>query len=124
MSRMIVQYEEISRSNNNNNSSKDSNQSNHNHNKDDIINVTKAAARKSILIQIAKAKAANSFTRQRYRVATSMSIDVRRVLSQLRFIILDFRIKSIVLHNLFNVNIASIIGSPSNVTMEGIIESP
>jgi hypothetical protein len=59
---MIVLCGEISRSKHN--SSKDSNQSNHNnrrHNKDDIC-VTKAAARKSILIQItARAKAANGF---------------------------------------------------------------
>jgi hypothetical protein len=49
---MIVQHEEIS--------------SNHNYlsrhnNKSDTINVTKAAARKSILRQIARAKAANLY---------------------------------------------------------------
>jgi hypothetical protein len=48
---MILQYEEISRS------KKDSNKCNEQ--KDDIFNVTKAVVRKSILMQITKAKAEN-----------------------------------------------------------------
>jgi hypothetical protein len=52
MSHMIVQYVEISR-----NSNKDSSR----HNKYGIINVTKAAVRKSTLTQIPKAKAASLF---------------------------------------------------------------
>jgi hypothetical protein len=54
---MIVQCETILHNNNSSNS----NNSIHN-NKDDIINVTKAAAKRSILMQItARAKAANGF---------------------------------------------------------------
>jgi hypothetical protein len=54
---MIVQRGEISRCNNN---SKDSNCNSNHNNKDDIC-VTKAVARRSILMQIAKVRAANSF---------------------------------------------------------------
>jgi hypothetical protein len=50
---MTVQRGEISSSNNNNSSRYNS--------KDDIINVTKAAVRKSILMQIARVRAANRF---------------------------------------------------------------
>jgi len=40
---------------------KKDNSSNHNHNKDDIYNAIKAEARKSILMQTTKARAANGF---------------------------------------------------------------
>jgi hypothetical protein len=53
MNHMIVLFEEISHSRNKN--------SNHiNSSKDDIFNVTKAVVRKSILMKIAKVKAANT----------------------------------------------------------------
>jgi hypothetical protein len=59
MSRMIVLCGEISRSKDN--SSKGSNHSSRRHNKDDTLNVAKAVVRKSILMQITRAKAANGF---------------------------------------------------------------
>jgi hypothetical protein len=64
MSHMIVQCGGISRSSNKDNHNNHINSNNHrsHNNKDDIINVTKAVARKSILMQItARAKAANGF---------------------------------------------------------------
>jgi hypothetical protein len=57
MSRMIVQYREISRSNHTN---KDK-YSNRRHNKGAITCAIKAVVKKSILMQITKARAANSF---------------------------------------------------------------
>jgi hypothetical protein len=54
MNHMTVQYEEISHR-----CHKGSN--NHSHNKDAIYNATKAVARKSILMQITRARAVNGY---------------------------------------------------------------
>jgi hypothetical protein len=54
MNHMIVHRETVLKSNR-------SNDNNNRHNKGDIINVTKAVARKSILMQIIKARAASGF---------------------------------------------------------------
>ena len=56
MSHMIVQHGEISHMSKDSSSNRSSR-----HNKDDITNVTKVAARKSILMQITRAKAVNTF---------------------------------------------------------------
>jgi hypothetical protein len=59
MSHMIVLFEETNHNSNKDSKHNKDNQSNHS--KDDITPVTKAVARKSILMQIPKARAANGF---------------------------------------------------------------